>query len=464
MISGKLREYRAALGNHKVVDESSHDSEFSGISIDSRSVKRKNIFVCIAGENHDGHDYAADAVAKGASVVIADKRRVTQLSALNATVIGVDNTLATMQELAKVYLRKISPRKVAITGTNGKTTSKNLVTAVASTKYKTCSTKGNFNNQFGVPLSIFEFETDCELAVMEFGMSTPGEIKRLVGLYDPDIRVVLNIGPAHLETMKSLHDIAEAKFELLHDSKPGDWAVLNLDDPNIRSRSFRYSINKLTYGTSAQSEIHPQEVFVNGDGHTHMVYEGTDMLLPILGMHHVSNCLATLAVAKLLSIPFAKVKESIENYVPSGSRMTTEIINGVTIINDAYNSNPVSAAAAIEALISLPTTGRRVAVIGDMLELGDFSDQYHNELGIKIGKSRPELVLLIGEKAEIMLDAAMAAGQPAASIKIMSDHSEIVDQLTAYLKPNDTVLLKASRALELENVMSGLQAALGRRN
>lgn len=464
MISGRIAEYKAALGDFTIAEEALLATEFRGVSIDSRSIKAKNIFVCIAGENHDGHDFAADAIARGATVVIANRARTEQLTRLGATVIGVNDTLATMQDLARYYLQRINPRKVAITGTNGKTTSKNLIAAVAESKYHTCSTKGNFNNQFGVPLSIFEFEPTCELAVMEFGMSTPGEIKRLVELYDPDVRVILNIGPAHLETMKSLNDIAEAKFEMLHNSKKDDWAVLNLDDPNIRSRSFRYGINKLTYGTSEQCEIHPESVFVNGDGHTHMLYDGTDMIMPILGMHHVSNCLATLAVAKLLDIPFKDVKDTIENYAPSGARMMTEVIHGATVINDAYNSNPISAAAAIDALMSLPSKGRRVAVVGDMLELGEYSDQYHKELGIKIGQSRPEMVLLIGEKAEVMLDAAMAAGQPEATIRIMHDHNEIVDQLTSYLKPGDAVLLKASRALELERVLPGLQAALGRRN
>ncbi len=464
MISGRISDYIKALGNYMLADEKLLATEFSGVSIDSRTTKRQNIFVCIPGEHFDGHDFAKDAVERGASIVIASKKKLAALRDLSATVIGVDDTLAAMQEIARLYLDEINPRRVAVTGTNGKTTSKNLITTVASPSYKTCSTVGNFNNQYGVPLSIFEFTRDCELAVMEFAMSTPGEIKRLVELYSPDIRVILNIGPAHLATMKTLHDIAEAKFELLLNSRSTDWAVLNLDDPNIRSRSFRYSINKLTYGSSEQCEVHPERVFVNGDGHTHLLYQGSDMILPILGMHHVSNCLATMAVARLLDIPFAQVKERIENYVPTGSRMTTETVNGVTVINDSYNSNPVSAAGALDALMSLPISGRRVAVIGDMLELGEYADKYHEELGIRIGKARPELVLLLGEKAEIMLDAAMAAGQPAASIEILHDHSEIVERLTGYLKPDDCLLLKASRALALEKVMAGLQASLGRRN
>ncbi len=464
MISGRLNDYRAALGEVEISAGGSLDVAFSGVSIDSRSTRPENIFVCIAGDKHDGHDFVADAVNKGASVVISAKGRSGELSGLGVPVIGVDDTVIALQQLARQYLQQINPRKVAITGTNGKTTSKNLVAAVGTTKYKTCSTKGNFNNQIGVPLSIFEFQPDCELAVMEFGMSTPGEIKRLVELYDPDIRVILNIGPAHLSTMGTLHDIAEAKFELLTNSKPTDWAVLNIDDPNIRSRSFRYGINKLTYGTAAQSEIHPENVFVNGDGHTHLQYEGIDMLLPILGMHHVSNCLAVIAVGQLLEIPFAQVKKSIESYVPSDARMMTEVVAGVTIINDAYNSNPISATAALDALMVFPTKGRRIAVIGDMLELGDYADQYHKELGIKIGNSRPDELLLIGEKREMMLDAAMAAGQPKATIHVMQDHSEIVEFLSEFLKADDVVLLKASRALELEKVMPGLKATLGRRN
>ncbi|MGB5105607.1 MAG: Mur ligase family protein, partial [Candidatus Zixiibacteriota bacterium] len=323
MISGMIKDYLPALGDFAVNPQAKLETEFSGVSIDSRTNKRGNIFVCIAGEKHDGHDFARLTAKAGSPVIVVSKSRLAEFADIKeAVVIGVDDTLDALQHLAKHYLDLIAPRKVAITGTNGKTTTKAMVALLLSLKYRTCSTRGNLNNQFGVPLSIFEFERDCEAAVFEFAMSTPGEIKRLVELYAPDIRVILNVGPAHLETMKTIDAIAEAKFEMLQNYRSDDWVVLNMDDPNIRSRSYRYKVKKVTFGTSPEYDIHPDEVRMNGAGRAHLIYQGDDITMPVMGMHQVSNCLAAISVAKIMEIPFAQIKGGIESFVPTGNRMT----------------------------------------------------------------------------------------------------------------------------------------------
>ena len=465
MISGILREFAPSFGNFEVSASDKLDTPFAGVSIDSRAKSSGGIFFCIKGEKFDGHDFARDVVANGNKIIVVAKSRYAEFAKLDgAVVVAVDDTLDAMQLLAKFYLNLIAPRKIAITGTNGKTTTKSLVVNLLSAKYRTCATRGNLNNQFGVPLSIFEFTRDCEVAVFEFAMSTPGEIKRLVELFAPDIRVILNIGPGHLETLKTIDAVAEAKFEMLQDCRATDWVVLNMDDPQIRSRSYRYKINKLTYGTSPEYDVHPDDVRMNGAGRAHLIYHGDDITMPVLGLHHVSNCLAAISVAKLMDVPYAQVKSGIETFIPTGNRMTAEDHLGVTIINDAYNSNPVSAKGALDTVASMKVAGRKVVVFGDMLELGDKAEEYHAELGRKIAASKIDFLVLLGSFSIVVRDAAVKAGLDSANIQIASDHSAAVELLANYLQSGDLLLLKASRGIKLELVEQGLKATMGRRN
>ncbi len=465
MIGGLLKEFAPAFGEYIVDSPAKLETVFSGVTIDSRVKSSGGIFFCIKGEKFDGHDFARDAAANGSTVIVVAKSQFSQFADITgATVIGVDDTLEAMQQLARFYLDLIAPRRIAITGTNGKTTTKSLLANLLAAKYRTCATRGNLNNQFGVPLSIFEFTRDCEVAVFEFAMSTPGEIKRLVELFAPEIRVILNIGPAHLETLKTIDAVAEAKFEMLQDCRPGDWVVLNMDDPQIRSRSYRYKVNKMTYGTSPEYDVHPDEVRMNGAGRAHLLYHGDDITMPVLGLHHVSNCLAAISVAKLMEIPYALVKSGIASFVPAGNRMTSGEYQGVTIINDAYNSNPVSAKGALDTIASMKVTGRKVVVFGDMLELGDKAEEYHAELGRKIAASKVDLLVLLGAFSAVVRDAATGAGFDATKISMATDHSAAVELLANYLKSGDLLLLKASRGIKLELVEQGLKATLGRRN
>jgi UDP-N-acetylmuramoyl-tripeptide--D-alanyl-D-alanine ligase len=465
MIAGKLRDYIAALGSDVAYLPADLDREFTGISIDSRTTKTDNIFVCVPGEKHDGHDFIKQAVAAGAAAIIASRDRDLDQSVIGTVpVIRVRDTLRSLGDLARDYLRRINPRKVAVTGTNGKTTSKNMITAVLKSSFATCSSTGNFNNLYGVPLSIFDFARSCKVAVLEFGMSTPGEIARLVEIVDPDVRVILNIGPAHLQSMKSIDAIADAKFEMLSNCKSDDWAVLNFDDPLIKARSQSYSLQKLSFGTSAGCEVLAHKIHSNGSGHTHFDYLGVDIRVPLLGRHHLLNCLSAIAVAEVFDVAHNKIKAALESFKPEGFRMATEVINGVTIINDAYNANPTSMAAALETMSELAVTGKRIAVLGDMLELGDDAPRYHAELGARIAANRCDLALVTGEFSSVVRDSAVKAGMAKEAIAVIDDQAEIVSRLADTLRSGDLLLVKASRALELENVVESLRPLVGRRN
>lgn len=465
MIAGKLGDFIAAFGADVSCATADRERYFAGGSIDSRTIKPQNIFFCVRGEKHDGHDFIAEAVSKGASIVVVDRTPGPLPEHIgDAVLITVPDALWSMGELAREYLSRLNLRKVAITGTNGKTTCKNMITQMLCSHSSTCSTFGNFNNLFGVPLSILEFDTDCTNAVFEFGMSTQGEIARLVEIVAPDIRVILNIGPAHLETMKTLDAIADAKFEILLNAKPDDWAVLNLDDPLITSRSDSHQMQKLGFGTSSASEIRPVDIYTNGSGHTHFTFELEDVRIPIIGRHHLTNCLATCAVGKLFGLTPRQIKQGVESFQPEGSRMASELVNGVTIINDTYNANPVSMRGALETLASMPATGKRVAVLGDMLELGAKAEEFHQELGRHLAGSGCQLAVLTGEFAGVVREAAIAAGMTPANVSTEAELSEIVAGLAEQLNPGDLLLVKASRALQLEKVVEGLRRVAGGKN
>lgn len=465
MIAGRLKEYIGALGPDVAYSPADMDREFTGVSIDSRTAQSGNIFVCGPGEKHDGHDFIRQAVAAGAAAIVASRDRdIDQSATGNVPVIRVRDTLWCLGELARDYLNRIGPRKVAVTGTNGKTTSKNMIKAVLKSSFATCSTMGNFNNLYGVPLSIFEFTPDCEVAVFEFGMSTPGEIARLVEIVEPNVRVILNIGPAHLESMKSIDAIASAKFEILANNRPDDRAVLNFDDPVIRSHAQAFSIQKLSFGTSADCQVRAEQIHSNGSGHTHFIYSGEDIRVPILGRHHLLNCLSAIAVGSVFEIAPDKIKASLESFKPEGFRMATEVVHGVTIINDAYNANPTSMAAALETMSSLAATGKRIAVLGDMLELGEDAPKYHAALGARVAACKCDLALIIGEFSSVVRDAAVNAGMPKESIEVVGNQAEIVTRLADLLRSGDLLLIKASRALQLEKVVESLRPLVGRRN
>jgi UDP-N-acetylmuramoyl-tripeptide--D-alanyl-D-alanine ligase len=459
LIAGKVADYLDSISPVHV-PESAANTEFKGVSIDSREVRAGNIFFCIVGERHDGHDFIQQALEKGAAAVVIDSNHAYS----GPNIIQVPDTLRAMGELARAYLRGIDVRKVAITGTNGKTTCKEMIAAAIRRDYRICVTRGNFNNLYGVPLSIFEFNTDCEIAVLEFGMSTPGEIARLVEIVDPDIRVILNIGPAHLETMGSLDAIADAKFEILQKAKETDWAVLNLDDPLIRARYGDYPIAHLSFGEKTHSDVTPQHVYLNSSSHYHLEYLDQDIRVPILGRHHIPNILASLAVGRLLDVALPRLKEGLENYQPEGHRMCEVEVAGVTIINDAYNANPVSVRGVLHTIGEYNVSGRKFVVLGDMLELGAEAARLHAELGVDIVDAGVDRLILPGEFASTVADAAVAAGFDRDAIEVVQRQEDIVALLLDELEPGDLLLLKASRRMQLETIELSLRAELGRQN
>jgi UDP-N-acetylmuramoyl-tripeptide--D-alanyl-D-alanine ligase len=276
--------------------------------------------------------------------------------------------------------------------------------------------------------------------------------------------VILNIGPAHLETLHSIEAVTRAKFEILSRPRATDWAVLNVDDPNIARAAEDHRLQTLSFGLSAKADVRAVGITTDGCGHARFQLDGVEVPVPLPGHHQIQNCLAAIAVGRLLDLSTPEILTGLAEFEPAQHRMAVNTFNGVTIINDAYNANPTSSRAAISTLRNMDITGRRMIVFGDMLELGSAADDYHREIGRCLAEADVDYAILLGDFAASVREAALAAGLPPERVAIVQSGSEAVAVLAPVLRPGDAVLLKASRALGLERAALELESTIGRRN
>ncbi|OGC76535.1 MAG: hypothetical protein A2145_04260 [candidate division Zixibacteria bacterium RBG_16_40_9] len=460
MFSLTLKEL-GKFANGKALREAQNGNgeTIQGISIDSRTLEKGNLFVALEGEKFDGHDFIQEAVNKGAKAVIVEKRKLNKLPENLTVPVGlVEDSKKTLQELAKWYRQKLNLKVVAVTGTNGKTTTKEMIAQVLSTKYKVLKAKESFNNLVGVPLSIFEFSEETQVAVLELGMSNLGEIAQLTKIAGPCVGVITNIGPAHLESLHSLEKIAQAKFELLDNLPPDKTVVLNIDDPFIQEKIKRERHKVISYGIKNKADFQAHEVLITGNGHIDFkLNKKIPARLNLLGYHNVYNALAAIAVANLFKIEPEKAIEALNNYHPAKFRMETVKVGGINLINDSYNANPTSMQTALESLVQIKSEGKKVAVLGDMLELGEQSDAFHQEMGQKAVALGIDLLITVGNLANHIASGARQAGLAEVKIFSFSDNNSAVQFLLENLKPGDWVLIKGSRKMKMEEIVLGLQ-------
>lgn len=436
-----------------------------GASIDSRADVSGRLFIAIRGRSIDGHQFIEDAFRKGASLSIADSRFHTDDVSLKSRLIVVDDTMHALHDLSRWWLDSFDVSKIAVTGTNGKTTTKEMIADVLSTTFKTFRSQGNLNNQYGIPLSIFEMAGVYDYAVFEFGMSTPGEIATLAKLVKPKYGVITNIEAAHLETMMSIDSIAAAKFEL-YDNMPTDGvAIANIDNERLLARIRGEKLRTFPFGLRDRSGFAPAQYEINGSGCARFTIEGVDQIrLAVPGMHNLYNALAAAAVGRLVGVTGEKIKAALEAFKPVSMRMETIEVAGITVINDTYNANPASMRFAIDTLRSMKSTGRKYAVLGDMLELGADTEAYHSDIGAYAARSSLDFVVTSGKLAEKIDTGASEAGLPKAKHRHFSDSAAVISFLLDALKSGDTILIKASRGMAFDRITTALRAQLGRRN
>jgi UDP-N-acetylmuramoyl-tripeptide--D-alanyl-D-alanine ligase len=434
---------------------------FARVVTDTRTLASGDLFVALAGEHHDAHRFAADAVAAGATGLVV-ARAVELPAAADVTVFEVPDTLRALQDLAADLRRRVAPCVLAITGSNGKTTTKEMLASIlehAGDPERVRKTHGNLNNLIGVPLTLLGLAGDETHAVIEMGMNAPGEIQRLTEIADPDVGLITNVGPAHLEGLGSVEGVARAKGELFATMRPSATAIVNAEDPLVAPLGAAFPGRRVSFG--AGTAVHAEGVTCDAQGaaafRLHLGDDAIDVRLKIPGRHNVLNALAAAAAACAVGVPPAAIRAGLGAATSVGGRMRVVALpNGVTIVDDSYNANPASVAAALRSLADAPAT-RRIAVLGDMLELGAASAAQHRAVGTLAGTLGLAALYLHGDFAPDTA-AGAAAGMAANAIHVAPDHAAIASALAADARRGDWVLIKGSRGQRMEEVVRLLGA------
>ena len=444
------------------------DFFFSGVSIDSRTVKPSQLFVAIKGEHHDGHDYIAEVLEKGITgIVVAKSCRsalIERIKSAGALCLAVNDTIRTLGALARYHRRRSGLIIVAITGTNGKTSTKEMTARVLEKRFRVLATAGNYNNEIGLPLSLLRLEDFHQIGVLEMGMNAPGEIARLTGICEPDIGVVLNVGEGHLAGLGNIDNVARAKGELIDMMGDKGAVVLNADDPRVLAMADKAAGRVVTFGRGSRGDVRAQRIRPDDGGCAF------DMLLPGqaapvsvrlngYGRHLVSDALAAAAVGMLLDVPASLISEGLERFEPVPGRMTViKTKTGYYVIDDSYNANPASMRAAMETIKELKGHRSAFLVLGDMYELGEQAAGMHHAVGRWAAESGADMLLAVGEYAEAMAEGAIGGGM--AKKKVMTGTKEqVVAALKAAARSGDWILVKGSRAMTMETVVAAIVAA-----
>ncbi len=441
-----------------------------GVSIDSRNIRKGNLFVAIPGERFDGHQFLKEAAEKGAdaAVIAKDKKHTVDQGALKKiAVILVEDTGRALRDMASWYRQNFDIRTIAVTGTNGKTTTKDMIAEVLSSRFKVLKSPKSYNNLIGVPLTLFQLSPRHQVLVMELGMSGSGEIAALTRLLNPSVGVITNIGPAHLESMESVEKIARAKFELADNMRSPKTLILNADDRILASRIEQKEKDEtvISFGINEVADFKADQLELNGNGYiSFRVNQNLTVKLGLLGMHNVYNALTAFAVGRLFELDPREIKQKLERYLPSELRMELVQVRGIRVINDSYNANPVSMEKALETLNQIHTPGRKIAVLADMLELGEEAKQFHLELGRKAARLGLDRLLVVGELAGFVAQAAKEAGMSSQNVLTFADNKKVGFYLLENLKEGDLVLIKGSRKMRTEEVVLTLKTLYGRQN
>jgi UDP-N-acetylmuramoyl-tripeptide--D-alanyl-D-alanine ligase len=435
-------------------------------SIDSRTIAAGDLFAAIRGERFDGHDFVAAARAAGAAGVLVTRTpALTQAGAGGPAplVIAVDDTTRALQDAAREMRRRSGAKVVAITGSAGKTTTKELTAEFLAAKYTVYRNKGNFNNHIGLPLSLLELGTRPDVAVVELGMSHAGEIRTLVGIAEPDVRVWTNVGDAHMGFFASADAIADAKAEILEAARPDDLLVAGYDDARIRGRLGAFRGRTVTFGVSERADVYASLLDHRGlDGMAATVRtpHGTARLeTPLLGTGNLLNLLAATAVATEMGVPITAVAERASRLQPAAHRgELLRLPGGVTLIDDSYNSSPAALKRALETVRNATGSARKIAVLGEMLELGEHTVRLHEECGWTAADSGLDLLITVGGPAAIrMADAAKTGGMPPAAVAHVATSAEAADLAQRKVRPGDLVLVKGSRGIRTDVVVERLK-------
>jgi UDP-N-acetylmuramoyl-tripeptide--D-alanyl-D-alanine ligase len=433
------------------------------ITIDSRALAPGDFFIAIRGERFDGHAFAAAALEHGAiGTLIADAASVPAHT--SAVVVIVEDTTRALQEIARWVRRRSGTKVVAITGSAGKTTTKEICGELLSARYRVFRNRGNLNNHIGLPLSLLELRTEPDVAVVELGMNHPGEIQTLVRIAEPEVRVWTNVGDAHIGFFDSAETIADAKAEITTAARADDVLVVNGDDPRIMSRTGGFPGRIITFGIETDADVHASGVELRGlDGTRATVRTPAGsfhLSSPLLGLGNLSNVLAATAVAIALDVPVDAIAQRTAALKPAHHRgELLRLPGGVTLIDDSYNSSPAALKQSLQMLGAASGSARKVAVLGEMLELGVHATPLHQECGQAAAAAGLDVLITVGgDHARELAAAAVGAGMPAACVIHVAAKGEGIEAARQRVRPGDLVLVKGSRGIGLDAVVERLKA------
>jgi UDP-N-acetylmuramoyl-tripeptide--D-alanyl-D-alanine ligase len=442
----------------------------AGVSIDSRAVGRGQLFVAIRGPRHDGHDFVAAALQAGAEAALVAANRISSYpEEIRGRVFSVPDTLAALQELARAVRRAWGKRIAAVTGSVGKTTTKEILAALLGAKFRVLKSDVNLNNEYGLPLTLLRLEPEDKAAVVELGMSHRGELQRLAEIAEPEVGVVTRVAPVHLEFFSSIDEIALAKRELIEGLAGQDRvAVLNADDPRVARFAEVARGRVLTFGCSPAAQFRAQKIRDHGAAGSEFEFVGPGerarLALALPGRHSVENALAALAAASVWGMTAADAANVLRNIKVGEMRgRLLQFAAGFALINDSYNSNPVALAAMIELLANTgdAKTGmyrRRILAAGEMLELGPDSAKLHREAGRCAASRKLDCVLAVQGNAEEIVNGAIEAGMPASQGHFFDDSTAAAAFLADFVRPGDLLLVKGSRGVKMERIVEALHA------
>jgi UDP-N-acetylmuramoyl-tripeptide--D-alanyl-D-alanine ligase len=439
------------------------DDAVGRVSIDSRSVVPGDFFVAIRGERFDGHAFVADAVAKGAAGAMVDDRGRGSESSWPRLLIEVQDTTRALQQIARDIRRRSGARVTAVTGSAGKTTTKEIAAEFLASRYTVFRNKGNLNNHIGLPLSLLELRNRPEVAVVELGMNHPGEIRTLIGIAEPEVRVWTNVGDAHVGFFGSPDAIADAKAEIAEAARPTDVLIANANDPRVMARASQFQGRVVTFGVDTPADVRASGVQQKGLGGTAatVATPAGDVAIetPLLGMGNLANILAATAVALEFDVPLEAIAERAARLGPASRRgELLRLPGGVTLIDDSYNSSPAALKRALDVVAAAQGSARKVAVLGEMLELGDHGPALHRECGRAAASAGLDLLIAVGgHAASELADAAVAGGMPRRCVSYVSTSVEAAALALERVRPGDLVLVKGSRGIGTDLVVERLR-------
>lgn len=441
--------------------------EISGISTDSRKIKEYELFITLKGPKYDGHNFAQEAIKKGACGVLISNSQFP-ISKLLITdhrlpiTILVRDTLEALGQIAEYYREKFDLPVVAVTGSTGKTTTKDMIASILSLELSVLKTQENFNNEVGVPLTLFQLSKKHQVVVLELGMSALGEIERLTRISSPKIGVITNVGEVHLQYLGNVRKVALAKAELVYALGKDDVAILNTDDPYVRDMRKRIKARIITYSIRKRAQVRAKEIEnLREEGMRFILRIGKESLsiyLRCLGYHNIYNALAAASTAHALGMKKEMIQEGLSQFRPLAGRMKIMRMRGLTILDDTYNASPKSFIAAIDTLRNLSPRGRKILVVGDMLELGERAPLAHKETGIYIAHSGIDMLITCGELAGYLAQGALEAEMEKRRIISCQNKEEAWGKLSSLAREGDTILIKGSHATGMEEIIKKLKS------